>query len=607
MGVLAELFGLGTGRLAGRSRLSAILLLAAAVELTGQGVAVANRQEAKRRPLPAGMTAPAVDFQDVAAAAGLAGVNVSGAEQDKRYIVESTGNGVALLDYDGDGLLDIFLVNAARLEEPDSPPRHLLYRNLGGLRFEDASAGAEIPATGWGQGVCAGDVDGDSHEDLFLPHWGANVLLRNQGDGTFADESERWRLAGDADRWSLGCAFLDYDRDGDQDLFVANYLRFDQDAVPEPGETPECQWKGAPVLCGPRGLPGETMSLYRNDGDVFTDVSQEAGVAIEREYYGMTPLTGDFDNDGWVDVYVACDSSASLLYRNTGEGGFEEMGVLSGAAYNSDGMEQAGMGVAAGDFDRDGDFDIFKTNFSSDIHTLYRNEGDWILLDETIRTGLGVNTAYVGWGAAFFDFDNDGWQDLLAVNGHVYPNIERTSAKELFRQPRLLYWNRGDGEFHDISRQAGPGVSARRASRGLAVGDLDNDGRQEAVVVNMHQAPSLLVNRAEQGGAILIEVLDENGSAALGARVMVTTPDGARQLNEVRSGGSYISHGDTRLHFGLGAAEQAVVRVERPGRAAPVELQVRAGSWVALRPGLEPLMRSLDERRQAVEGSGDSR
>ncbi len=558
----------------------------------GQGVAVSNAKQVNRKPLPEGVVAPEVDFRNVAAESGLTGVNVSGAE-DKRYIVESTGNGVALLDYDSDGLLDIFLVNAALLDDPDSAASHRLYRNRGGLRFEDVSEKAGIAATGWGQGACAGDVDGDSHVDLFLPHWGRNVLLRNQGDGTFRDETERWKLGGELDRWSLGCAFLDYDHDGDHDLFVSNYLRFDQEAVPEPGETPECQWRGAPVLCGPRGLPAETMALYRNDGNGFRDVSAEAGIAIDRDYYGMSPLTGDFDNDGWVDVYVACDSSASLLYRNKGDGGFEEMGVLSGAAYNSDGMEQAGMGVAAADFDRDGDLDIFKTNFSSDIHTFYINEGDWILIDETIRSGLGVNTAYVGWGAAFLDFDNDGWRDILAVNGHVYPNIDKVTAKESFRQPNLLYWNRRDGQYYDLSREAGPGIAERLSSRGLAVGDLDNDGSVEAVVVNMHAEPSLLVNQGERGAAILVRVLDANGSPALGARVTVKTPDGQTQLEEVRSGGSYISQNDFRLHFGLSDADTAELRVEWPSGPEPLEFSVHAGTLITVRPGVKPAMAPL--------------
>ncbi|MDA1313800.1 MAG: CRTAC1 family protein [Acidobacteria bacterium] len=566
--------------------LAALTLVALPLpSISAQGIAVSGRRAQPRKPLPEGMRLPQMAYRDIAREAGLIGVNVSGAEQGKVYIVETTGTGVAILDYDNDGLMDLFFVNGDRLGDEAGKSRHHLYRNLGELKFKDVTADAGIGHTGWGQGVCAGDVDNDTHTDLLVTHWGSHVLLRNQGDGTFRDEAKSRGLLSPGKRWSTGCAFLDYDRDGDLDLFVANYVRFDPAKTPKPGESEECRWKGVPVLCGPRGLPPETMSLYRNDGKgVFEDVSDAAGVTVPREYYGFTPLTADFDDDGWTDIYVACDSTAGLLYHNQKDGTFEEVGVISGTAYNVDGMEQAGMGVTAGDYDRDGKLDIFKTNFSSDTHTLYRNEGEMFFTDETIRAGLAVNTQYLGWGTAFLDVDQDGWKDIFVANGHVYPGIENTSPSETFVQRRLLYWNRRDGSFHDASGEAGPAISAKHSSRGAAVGDLDNDGSLEIVVVNMHDAPSLLTNGGERGGALLVQALTAEGRDAIGARIRVTTGDQA-QIDEVRSGGYHISQSDFRVHFGLGSAGAADVEIRWPdGRTSRFE-DVDAGHWIVVQQG----------------------
>ena len=315
--------------------------------------------------------------------------------------------------------------------------------------------------------------------------------------------------------------------------------------------------EGVAVLCGPRGLPGESMSLYENDGSGnFTDITEEAGVETDKNYYGFTPLVTDLDDDGWVDVYVTCDSTASLLFHNQQDGSFEEIGVISGTAYNVDGQEQAGMGATAGDFDGDGDFDIFKTNFSNDTHTLYLNEGDTLFTDETVATGLAVNTQHLGWGTAFIDVDQDGWKDLFVANGHVYPGVDKHDIGEKFFQSRLLYWNRGDGQFHDMAGAAGPGIAAEHSSRGIAIGDLDNDGTLEIVTVNMHQPPSLLKNYAPAGNSILVEALMESGRAAVGAKIDVTA-GGRTQIDEVRSGGYHISHSDFRVHFGLGSEENS--------------------------------------------------
>ena len=529
-----------------------------------QGVATTGGKAQPSRPLPAGLTAPKVQYVDIAAKAGLKGLNVSGEEQSKTLIVETTGTGVAIFDYDNDGLPDIFLVNGDRLEANEPRPTHFLYKNLGNLRFEDVTSQSGLVHTGWGQGVCAGDIDNDTHVDLFVTHWGRNVLFRNRGDGTFRDETQASGLFTERRRWGTGCAFLDYDRDGDLDLFVARYIDFDPAETPRPGEVAQCMWKGTPVVCGPRGLPGEAMALYRNDGQgCFDDVSKAAGVAGPKEYYGLTVLVGDFDNDDWPDVYVACDSTASLLYRNNKDGTFEEVAVFSGAAYNEDGSEQAGMGSAAGDFDRDGDLDIVKSNFSDDTPTLYRNHGDATFTDVTIAAGLAVHTKYLGWGIAFLDFDHDGWKDIFIANGHVYPEVDRSPIDESFRQERLLFWNRRDGEFFDISQQAGPAIDAKHASRGIAVGDLDNDGDLEIVVVNMHGHPSLLENRAAKGNSLLVRAITEDGRDAIGARITAVSGE-QKQIDEVRSGGYHISQGDLRVHFGLGDASKVDLEVRWP-------------------------------------------
>ena len=559
--------------------------LAAPAALLGQGAASSGARAQPKRPLPEGVEAPRIEYRDLATESGLRGVAVSGSSIKSSYIVESTGTGLAIFDYDRDGLLDILLISADRFEEEGPEPRHYLYRNVGGLQFEDVTEAAGIVHTGWAQGACAGDVDNDGFDDVAIPHWGQNRLYRNLGNGTFRDETSSRGLTETVRRWGTGCAFLDFDRDGDLDLFVANYLRFDPAKTPKPGEGAECRWKGIPVLCGPRGLPGESMSLYENDGSgSFADVSATSGIETEKLYYGFTPLTGDFDNDGWTDVYVSCDSTASLFFHNLGDGTFEEIGVISGTAYNMDGQEQAGMGVTAGDFDLDGDLDIFKTNFSNDTHTLYLNEGMQMFIDETVTTGLAVNTQYLGWGTAFLDIDHDGRKDLFVANGHVYPGVDKAGVGETFHQRRLVYWNYGRGRFHDLSAEAGPGVAARHSSRGLAVADLDDDGTLEIVTVNMHEGPSLLKQFAPVGNALIVDARLASGRAALGSRIQVETSRG-QQVDEVRSGGSHISQGDTRVHFGLGQEEQATVTVVWPDGSEETIEGAPANSWITLQPG----------------------
>jgi len=552
----------------------------------GMGVATGNGVAAPARPLPPGMKAPVMRYEDIAAKAGLTGINVSGTEKGKQYIVETTGNGVAIFDYDNDGLPDIFFVNGDRFDKSQPAPTHFLYHNLGGLKFEDVTAKAGLAHTGWGQGVCAGDFDNDGNTDLFVTQWGQNVLYRNRGDGTFQDETKARGLSTPEDRWSTGCAFLDFNRDGFLDLVVVHYITLDLSKTPRPGDKSSCRWKGLAVICGPRGLPGETVSLYQNDGHGhFTDVSDAMHITTPKNYYGFTPLVADFDNDGWPDIYVACDSTASLYFHNLAGKGFEESAVVDGVAYNEDGREQAGMGVTAADYDHDGWLDIFKTNFADDTDILYRNHGRGDFSDETISSGLGVNTKYLGWGTSFLDFDNDGFADLIVANGHVYPEVDDGGSGERFRQPRLLYWNRGDGQFFDLSRQGGSGISDQHSSRGLAIGDLDNDGELEIVISNLGEAPSLLKNFSPHtGNALSVRAITASKSDAIGARITLTA-GGHKQMDEVRSGGSYISQSDFRLHFGLGKATTADLAVRWVDGKTESVSAVKAGEMVTIQEG----------------------
>jgi len=549
-------------------------------EATGNGVAT------PAKPLPAGIKPPVVRYEDIAAQAGLTTVNVSGAPKNKQYIVETTGTGVAIFDYDNDGLPDILFVNGDRFQDNGAPPTPVLYHNLGGLKFEDVTKKAGLTHKGWGQGVCAGDVDNDGNVDLFITGWGQNVLYHNSGNGTFKDETEARGLSLAQTRWSTGCAFIDFNRDGALDLVVAHYIEFDPAKTPHPGEKSQCEWKGLPVICGPRGLPGETISLYQNDGHGhFTDVSDRMHITTPKDYYCFTPLVADFDNDGWPDIYVACDSTASLYFHNLKGERFEEIAASAGVAYNDEGREQAGMGTTAADFSHDGRFDIFKTNFADDTHTFYRNQGDNNFTDATIESGLAVNTRYLGWGTAALDIDNDGWKDLILANGHVYPEVDGGHSGEHFKQGRLLYWNRGDGQFFDLSSQAGIGIADAHASRGLAIGDLDNDGEEEIVIVNMGEPPSLLKNFAPPAGnSILIRLLTATNRDAIGARVTLTANE-QTQIDEVRSGGSYLSQNDFRLHFGLGKANAAEMSVRWLDGKTESFSKVAVGQIVTIQEG----------------------
>jgi len=506
------------------------------------------------------VTPPRTEFVDIAQRAGLTARMQFGGERTKKYIVESTGSGVAIFDYDNDGWPDIFLVNGTTLDGfpiGQQPTTHLYHNNRDGT-FADVTQKTNTALTGWGQGVCAADYDNDGRTDLFVTYWGHSVLLRNEGNGRFADVTRKAGLWHEDSRWNTGCAFVDYDRDGHVDLFIARYVDFDASDLDNPAKASACNWMGVPVFCGPLGLKGAASELYRNNGNgTFNDGSEKSGVSKTAASYCFTPLTGDFDNDGWTDVYVTCDSTASLLFHNNGNGTFTEMALAAGVAYNGEGHTQAGMGADAANYDGRERLSIVKTNFAGDIPTLYRNEGDGTFVDAALEAGLGGNSRLLGWGTLFVDFDNDGWPDLFIANGHVYPEVDSKGLNSTFRERKLLYWNARNGKFKDVSLEGGSGLTVPFNSHGAAAADFDNDGSVELLVNNSYDPPSLLKNLGERGNWILVKLVGTKSNRdAIGARVILST-EGHRQLQEVRSGGSYVSQSDFRLHFGLGQAAKA--------------------------------------------------
>jgi enediyne biosynthesis protein E4 len=507
-----------------------------------------------------------VQFVDVAHEAGLNIPNVWGAADHKRYIIEAKGSGIAFFDYDNDGWLDIYLTNGTRLGEKwaeGRAPTSQLFKNNRDGTFTNVTEKSGLARTGWQTGVCVGDYDNDGFDDLFCCFWGHNILFHNNSDGTFTDVTLKAGIYDEQIRWGAGCTFLDYDRDGHLDLFVCHYIKLDPAQTPGPADPPVCQWKGIPVMCGPRGLTGDTNVLFHNNGDgTFTDVSEKAGILKPGPRYSITAVSYDFDNDGWPDIYVAVDSEASILYHNNHDGTFTDIAVIAGCAYSENGHEQAGMGVGVGDYDCDGWFDIFKTNFADDTCNLYHNNGDGTFSDVTFSSGVGINNRYVAWGCGFIDYDNDGWSDVIQINGHVYPEIDTHDIGQVYKNPRLVYRNLGNGQFKDVSSQMGPGITTPFSSRGAAFGDYDNDGDVDVLVLNMNDVPSLLRNDGgnKQNWIKLKLIGTTCNRTAIGARVRVVTGTHI-QMNEVHSGSSVMSQGDLRLHFGIGKA-QIIDRIE---------------------------------------------
>jgi hypothetical protein len=528
-----------------------------------------------------------IQFSDITRSAGIAFEHVS--SPDKRYIVESMSGGVALLDYDNDGLLDIYFVNSLTVDllKANGKTKSFLYRNNGDGTFADVTAKAGVGDVGWGMGVAVGDYNNDGLDDLYVTCVGPNRLFKNNGNGTFSDVT---KAAGVPDpRWSTGAAFVDYDNDGKLDLMVTSYVAFDFKDLPEFGKGRLCQYKGLPVQCGPRGLPGDGDTLYHNEGDgSFLDVSKKAGVSDPNGYYGMGVICSDFDEDGFVDIFVANDSTPNFFYKNNGKGAFEEIGFFSGTAVNENGSEQGCMGVTVGDYDHDGQFDLFVTNFDDDYNTLYRNDGKLSFTDVSHAAKVAaVGLPYVGWGTKFFDYDNDGWVDLFVANGHVYPQIPT------YRQRNFLHRNNHDGTFSEIAEQLGPSFAEKRAGRGVAFGDIDNDGDVDLVINNLDGAPTVLRNDGgNANNSILIKLVGVKANrGAIGARVKIVSGE-LTQKDEVRSGDSYISQSDMRLHFGLGKRTKIdLIEVRWPGGAvekissAPVNsmLVVKEGSGIVER------------------------
>jgi hypothetical protein len=544
-----------------------------------------------------GQTALSLQFVNVAREAGLNKKTIFGAESRNRYLLETTGCGVAFIDYDDDGWLDLFFVNGSRFEaefaKGDEPVSRLFKNNRDGT-FTDVSLRAGVARTGWGQGVCAGDYNNDGHVDLFVSYWGDCVLWRNNGNGTFTDVAAQagvtTRTTTGLKRWNTGCAFVDFDRDGHLDLYVANYIDFDPKTAPLPESGP-CLYEGLVVACGPPGLQGGRDILFHNNGDgSFTDVSDKAGISKKQGTYGLGVLVADFDNDGWPDIYVADDSAPSALFKNNHDGTFTDIALEAGVAFGADGKTQAGMGVSAADIYGTGRLDIVKTNFAGDTSTLYRNQGDASFEDVTYVSGLGRNTRFLGWGATFLDFDNDGWPDILTCNGHVYPEVKEKESESGYRERKVLYHNLGNGKFQDVSMDAGPGILEAVPARGCAVGDFNNDGALDVAVNCVNDFPQLLRCDSHTGNNWLrVKTIGtKSNRSGIGARIFCTPAGEHRQMDEVRSGGSYFSQSDLCVHFGLNKSKAADLEIHWPSGQVDKLRAVKANRVVTVIEGKNP-------------------
>lgn len=573
------------------SRRSFVLLslCASAEQLLAQNQGIASRDvKAQAKPAPSGRPFNA-HFTDVAAQAGLHAPTIYGGLESKKYILEANGCGCAFIDYDNDGWIDIFLLSGTRLEGAPPGATNRLYRNNRDGSFTDVTEKAGLTEVGWANGVCVADYNNDGFDDIFCTYFGQNRLYRNNGNGTFTDVTRQAGLwAPGPPRWGAGCAFVDYDRDGHLDLFVSNYIRFSLEHAPVPGANSTCNWKGIPVNCGPRGLPTGRHQLFHNNGNgTFTEVTEKAGIGRATESYGMTVVAADFDEDGWPDIFVACDSTPSLLFMNNHDGTFREEGVMRGVALSDDGMEQAGMGVGIGDYNLDGHLDLFKTHFIGDTCGLYRNDGKGNFDDVTRLAKIGVETRFTSWGAGMVDLDNDGYPDLLFMTGSVYPEVERKLPQYPYKTPRVLFRNVGDGTFEEIEAEAGAGILAQHSSRGCAFGDFDNDGDLDVLIVNMNEPPSLLRNDLKPTTNWLKVKLEgvKSNRSAIGARVLVRYGTHV-QAQALTSQSSYYSCNDSRLHFGLGAVKEAEIEIFWPSGRREVIHRVTANQLVTIREGI---------------------
>ncbi|NDJ12963.1 MAG: CRTAC1 family protein [Acidobacteriia bacterium] len=521
-------------------------------------------------------TPDGIRFINIAREAGLRSKTIYGSEKRNKYLLETTGCGAAFFDYDNDGWLDIFLSNGTRFEDkvvsPASPVSRLYKNNRDGT-FTDVTREAGIARTGWGGGCCVGDFDNDGLDDLFVTYWGDCSLWKNLGNGKFIDVAAKagvtTRTKSGLRRHNTGCSFLDYNKDGHLDLFVANYIDFDPKTAPLPESGP-CKYKGLLVACGPPGLQGGKNILFRNNGDgTFTDVSAEAGILKTPGTYGLGVVVCDFDNDTWPDIYVANDSTSSTLYKNNHDGTFTDVAIESGAAYSADGKPQAGMGVGVADYDCDGRFDIVKTNFAGDTSTLYHNSGDGFFEDRTFQSGLGRITRFLGWGATFMDFDNDGFADILLCNGHVYPEVGDSDLESGYRQRKLAWRNLGNGRFQEIGDTLGPGITEKVTGRGMAIGDFDNDGDLDILVNCINDVPQLLrCDSTLKNTWLKVRTIGtKSNRTGIGTRIYCTSLRAGKphkQMDEVRSGGSYLSQSDLRVHFGLLDATTADLEIHWP-------------------------------------------
>jgi len=569
------------------NRREALVLPWAVLAARGQNRGMASRGIPPTiRGKPSGLPFHA-HFTNVAKASGLRSPIVYGDVVHHDYILDSMGCGVAFFDFDNDGWLDVLLLTGQRWQGTPADATIRLYKNNRDGTFADVTAKSGLGRSVWGMGVTIADYDNDGFDDVFITCWGQNLLFHNNGDGTFTDVTAKAGLLRTGTHFGSGCTWVDYDRDGRLDLFVAHYMVFDRDATPPRGKDPACTYLGVPVYCRLDGLPQEPCRLYHNNGDgTFTDVSEKSGTLAVPPGYPLTAVAADFDGDGWPDIYVACDTSPSLLFRNNHDGTFTEQGLESGVSLSEDGQAQAGMGLGIGDFDTDGALDIFKTHFRADTPVLYRNAGKGNFKDVTFRAGLGVETRFVGWGAAMLDLDNDGLPDLFSATGMVYPEVEAKQPESPYKTPCVLYRNLGGGKFEELTAGAGPAIAEAHSSRGVAFGDFDNDGDIDILIMNMNEPPSLLRNDMSGSNHWLKVLLNgvKSNRSAIGALVVLTYGD-RKQAQAVMAQASYLSVNDRRLHFGLGSVTTASIEVRWPNGGLEKIENVACDQLVVIREG----------------------